>query len=39
MKISGYILDGTDMDNAVIFCYKDYKKAKDVYDKKMYMID
>jgi hypothetical protein len=32
MKISGYILKETEVSNAVILCYKDYKKAKNVYD-------
>lgn len=32
MKITGYILKETEVSNAIILCYKDYKKAIDVYD-------
>lgn len=32
MKVTGYVLKETEISNAIIFCYKDYKKARDTYD-------
>ena len=32
MKIIVYVLKETEVSNAVILCYKDYKKARDTYD-------
>lgn len=32
MKITGYVLKETEVSNAVILCYKDYKKARYTYD-------
>lgn len=34
MKIIGYVLKETEVSNATILCYKNYKKARDTYDEK-----
>jgi len=33
MKIKGFIIDEIEVGNAIVLCYKDYKMAKDVYDR------